>query len=320
MSRATPAILSADSLPAERLRTRQNAWKARLELAKPGITRMVTITAIGGFALRAATDATAPATAYILPLIGCALGVALASAGGNALNMWLEAALDKKMARTADRPIPSGRLSANAAFWFGAWTTLIGSAIVALTGNATAGALTLISAALYVLIYTPLKTKTPWSTLVGAVPGALPPLIGAAAASDSFAGYSVLIDPIGVALFGLMMVWQLPHFMAIAMMYRDDYAAAGMKMLPVLESEAAPRTRFVTRVTAIMLIPASAWPAFATDLLGWPYAAIAIVSSIAFAVLAFRSTEPRRVFLASIAHLPILMLAMVAESALRFLL
>lgn len=322
MSRANHAVIAADTLPADRLPSRAAVASACLELAKPGITRLVTITAVGGFALRAATDAATPAIAYIVPLLGCALGVALASAGGNALNMWHEAALDARMNRTAGRPLPTGRLRGSTAFAFGVWTTLAGTLLVAVTGSAIAGALTLLSAALYVLVYTPLKVRTPWSTLVGAVPGALPPLIGAAAAHPG-AGFGPVTDPIGLSLFGLMVVWQLPHFMAIATMHRDDYAAAGMRMLPVVAPDGRS-TRLVTRLTAVLLIPAAAAPALATPLLGWPYAAIAVSTSAAFAAMTFgltpRRATPKSVFLASIAHLPLLMLAMVAESVARTLL
>jgi len=319
MSRATQVIIPADAFPADRLPSRSRAVAACIELAKPGITRLVTITAIGGFALRAATDASTPAIAYVVPLLGCALGVALASAGGNALNMWFEARLDARMVRTAGRPLPTGRLRASTAFAFGLWTTLIGTLIVAITGSPIAGALTLLSVALYVLVYTPSKVRTPWSTLIGAVPGALPPLIGAAAAAGPQSGFAAMTDPIGLSLFALMVVWQLPHFMAIATMHRDDYAAAGMRMLPVV-APSGRSTRFVTRLTALVLIAAAAAPALTTPLLGWPYALFAILTSAAFAALAFRLGKPKAIFLASIAHLPLLMLAMVAESAARGLL
>lgn len=316
MSRQTTAI-PVDAAAAETLRrAERSTW---LELAKPGITRLVTLTAAGGFALRVLTRPDLSWPNIAAPLTGVILGTAAASAGANALNMWYEADLDRLMNRTRLRPIPDGRVSRKSAFLFGTAASLIGVALLAALAGPLPAILTLLSVVLYVLAYTPLKTISPWCTLVGAVPGALPVLIGAAAASD-LPGFAPLFDPVGLALFTLMTIWQLPHFLAIALMYKDDYAAANMAMLPVVD-KTGKQTTFVTRFTALLFIPSAILPAFASPLLGWPYALIALLSSAAFAVLSWRvdkgRTAERTAFFASIAVLPLLMTAMVAEAGIR---
>ncbi|MEL6330278.1 MAG: heme o synthase [Planctomycetota bacterium] len=318
MTRTSPITIRAVT-EAERDAAASNAW---IELAKPGITRLVALTAAGGFALRAASTPGEGLLAQLLPFIGCVAGVALASAGGNALNQWYEADIDRAMPRTRRRPIPSGRVSPAGAFKFGVATSIAGVLAMLAAAGPVAAALTLASVALYVLIYTPWKRWSWTCTLVGAIPGALPPMIGVVAASRS-SGFEPLLDPLGLTLFGLLFVWQLPHFLAIAAMYKDDYAAGGIKVLPTVAGLRINHTAMVA--TAALLVPAAVAPAFSTDLLGWPYAVFAALTTIAF-VFACSRANPKRdarkawrtVFFGSIIHLPLLIGAAVIESAIRF--
>ena len=296
---------------------------ALIETTKPGITRLVAFTSLVGFVLVSmATDATI--VQLIITGLACSVGTALASAGACSLNMWMEAPLDAKMGRTQKRAIPTGRLLPKTALLWGCGLVLAGVVILlAMTGPAPA-LLALLSAALYIFAYTPLKTRTQWCTVVGTVPGALPTLIGAAAgaglAGQSWTGLSTWTEPAGLALFALLAVWQLPHFYALAWMYRKDYAAAGMRMIAVVDPTGRS-TRHATVATAALLVPAAVSPALASDLIGWPYAVIAAVTSLAFFWLTIRllreksDAAARRVFFGSIIHLPLLMIALVVEAA-----
>ncbi|MGP1273742.1 MAG: heme o synthase [Phycisphaerales bacterium] len=322
----TRSVPTAVAIPSDDARaTARSAVSALIEATKPGITRLVTITAAVGYALTLLVTGRELTLALLLPAFGMVLGVALAAGGANALNMWFEGGLDGQMDRTADRPIPSGRLTPKAVLLWGLLLSAIGVLLIAVTSNPAAAFLTLLSVASYVLVYTPLKTMTPWCTLVGAFPGALPPLIGSAAASTA-SGFAPMFEPVGLALFVLMVVWQIPHFLAIAWMYAGDYAKAGMRMLPVVDPTHRLTPR-VTLMTATLLVPATFAPLVVSrGAIGTPYLLIASISGVLFALLALRlvakPTRPnaRAVFFASILHLPLLMVAMTAEAAIRTLL
>lgn len=192
---------------------------AVIELAKPRITFMVLITTAVGLWL--APGLHSPA------LIACALvGTTLVVAGANALNMFLERDVDALMSRTRNRPLPSGRLPAEAALAFGVATSAVAIPLLSFGVNPLTGALGAISLIIYVLAYTPLKRKSTAALLVGAVPGAMPPLMGWTAVTGR-------LDAAGVALFLILFVWQLPHFIAISLFRADEYKAAGLKIIPV---------------------------------------------------------------------------------------
>lgn len=305
-----------------RLRQRSGTLSALIETTKPGITRLVAFTALTGYAL-VSLPLTQPDTREIARALAAAIGTALAAAGANALNMWLESHLDRRMPRTLRRPIPSDRLSPRAVARWGTTLVLAGVGLLLLVTGPAPALLALASAALYLFFYTPLKTRTPWCTVVGALPGALPTLIGAAAASAK-PGAQVMLEPAGLALFALLAVWQLPHFYALAWMYRHDYAAAGMRMITVTDPTGRDMRR-ATLATTLLLLPASIAPALASPLLGWPYALIAAAASIAFFILTIRLARApsdraaRLVFFASITHLPLLLIAAITEALLRSL-
>lgn len=306
------------------------ALAAVVECTKPGISRLVVVTSAVGFAAARFVEGPAAPSAWVAPLLSVVVGTWLAASGANALNTWMEADLDARMQRTAGRPIPSGRLRPRTVF---AWGLVLGlSGVLVLLGwsGAAPALVGLACIVSYVLVYTPMKTRTPWCTLVGAVPGALPPMIGAAAAAPSGPASGIL-NPMGVSLAALMLVWQIPHFMAIAQRYREDYRRAGMRMLPC-EDPQGRKTATVTCGTAALLLVASVVPLLTADgTLGWIYGVTAGVSGLAFLLLCLRMAGEtgedvdadrgaKRVFFASIAHLPLLLVALVVDGALGRLL
>ena len=305
------------------------AWlRACVEATKPGIARLVTITAGLGFAMTVLVNHVPLHTAVLLRGLACLAGVWLASSGANVLNQWWEAARDAKMRRTASRPLPSGRMTPPGAVMLGLALSVLGVALTAAAGGAGVGLLTLASVVVYLLIYTPLKPRTAWNTLIGAIPGALPPMIGAAtalwAAPESAAhAFVIPLSAIGTVLFAIMLVWQLPHFFAIAMLHADDYSVGGFRMLPAVDTTGrlTPTVIFITTLalvpTTLLAIPAS------RGLLAWPYALLATALGLWFTHAAWKLLRnpsrdgAKRVFLVSIAHLPLLALAMLTEASLR---
>ena len=196
----------------------------RLELAKPRITAMVVFTSLVGF-VTAGDDAIRGAA-----LAAALLGTGLVAAGAAVLNQVLERDTDALMERTRHRPLPAGRVTAVEAVAFGAAVTLAGDTLLFALCGPLPAAVAFATWASYLFVYTPLKRRTPLATLVGAVPGALPPVIGWTARTGS-------LDQGAFILFAILFLWQVPHFLAIAWMYRDDYAKGGFPMLPVLDRE-----------------------------------------------------------------------------------
>jgi len=194
-----------------------------LALTKPEVNFLIVIATFTGFYLGY------PGDLHNFPLermLNVLCGTLLVASGAGTLNQYLEHGFDAQMRRTSRRPIAAGRLHPRAAAWFGISLSIVGSVYLLATVNALASALAVFTAATYLLIYTPLKRKTPLCTLAGAVPGAMPPLIGWAAASGSIVSGKAWI------LYAVLFLWQFPHFMAIAWMYRDDYARAGYLIFP----------------------------------------------------------------------------------------
>src|SRR5438552_14732130 len=164
------------------------------------------------------------------PLVSTLIGTLLLASGTSTLNQFMERRYDAQMRRTANRPLVSGRLNAREAFWFGIVLSVAGGLYLALAVNTLAAGLASSTLLSYLLVYTPLKRKTPLCTALGAIPGAMPTLIGWASASANIGGQAWL-------LFAILFLWQFPHFLAIALMYRDDYARAGFHMLPAFDTE-----------------------------------------------------------------------------------
>ncbi|HEB53804.1 MAG TPA: protoheme IX farnesyltransferase [bacterium] len=255
-------------------------------------------------------------------LIYTTIGTFLASCGAAALNMYRERHLDPLMERTQKRPLPSGRLSPRSVLVFGALTSivgvlmvLIGAAPLAADGsrdpsqwNWTAGLLCAAIVASYVLVYTPMKTRTPLNTLVGAIPGGLPPVVGHAAVVGELALPQLV-------LFAILFCWQIPHFLAIAWRYREDYARAGMRMLPVVDPS-GHRTAITMLLYVGGLGIASLVP-YVTRMAGDRYVIVAILLDVLFCVptlfAAFtrRDSAMRMTFLVSIFYLPLLLTTMV---------
>jgi protoheme IX farnesyltransferase len=267
-----------------------------VDLTKPRITLMVMLTAMVGFVV-ASSDVRAVA------LLAMAAGTGLVAAGASALNMVLERHTDARMLRTRLRPLPAGRVRPGEALGFGLALTALGLLMLHWLSGPLAMAVALATWASYLFGYTPLKTVTSLSTVVGAFPGALPPVIGWAAARGS-------IDAGALVLFAILFLWQIPHFLAIAWIYRDDYAQGGLPMLPVLDPAGHLTGRqAVSHSLALLFV--SVAPS-AAGMAGSVYLAGAVVLGMALTVVALMAAvarshvAARRLFLASVIYLPLL--------------
>ena len=275
-----------------------------LSLTKPRLNTLVLITSAAAYYL--ADGQRLP----LLHLVHTMIGTALVAGGASALNQHWERETDRLMRRTRLRPLPDARVHPHEAMWFGIALAVIGLAQLAWFVNpltAIIAGLTLFS---YVLMYTPLKFKTSLSTLVGAIPGALPALIGWTAVTNSLSAG-------GWILFGIVFMWQMPHFLAIAWMFRDDYANAGIPLLPVSEPDGRSTGRQAVLYTAgllpISLLPMAVGMSTAYYLVGaLTLGAVLMVLSLEFA--ASRSMPAaRRLFYGTILYLPLLWIALLAD-------
>lgn len=274
------------------------------ELVKLRLSLLVLVVTAAGFCIGS------PATLDIPLLLHGVLGTALVAFGANALNQVMERKFDRLMPRTANRPVAAGRISPQEAAAFGIASGICGIVYLALLTNVLAAAIAALTIFLYLVAYTPLKRITCANTLVGALPGALPPVIGFAVASGSVTTPAWL-------LFAILYFWQLPHFFAIAWMYREDYRLGGYRMLSVVDPT-GQRTGRWTIATLIGLIGVSMLPLF-TAMVGMAYAIGAIVLGIGFLLPALRlaahRSQPaaRAVLLASLAYLPLLMMLLLLD-------
>jgi protoheme IX farnesyltransferase len=268
-----------------------------IELTKPSIVWLILMSTVVAFYL--ASDG---ALAYWL-LLHTVVGPGLLAAGSGALNQWLEREADGKMRRTENRPLPAGRLAVNPALWFGVSISLLGMIYLFALVNPLTALIGLLTLASYLFLYTPLKSRTWLSTLVGAFPGAAPPLIGWAAVRNDLSWESW-------ALFAILFLWQFPHFYAIAWMYQEDYARAGILMLPVVEPDGASTARQIVAYAAL-LVPVSLAPTW-LGLAGWVYFFGALAAGLAylfFGVLCARrktGVQARRLLQASVLYLPVI--------------
>ncbi len=275
-----------------------------VSLTKPRLNMLVLMTTLAGLYLASPAGVDGALLAHTL------VGTALVAGGAAALNQVWERRTDALMRRTSARPLPGGRLRTVEGAWFGVALSVAGLTQLAVAANVTAAVVaagTLIS---YVLVYTPLKRRTSLATLVGAIPGALPPVIGWSAVTG-------LISLPALVLFGIVFFWQMPHFLAIAWMYKDEYAHAGIPLLPVLEPDGR-RTGQQALIYTAGLWPVSLLPAV-IGLAGVPYMLVATVLGLLFVWLALRFARERTLanartlFLFSITYLPLLLAALVAD-------
>jgi protoheme IX farnesyltransferase len=274
------------------------------ELTKPRITFLVVITTLVGFYLGAEQEIP------VWLLIHTIAGTALVAAGASALNMYLERDLDALMRRTENRPLPGGRLSSSEALGFAVFISASGMLYLIAFVNLLTGVLSATTFLSYLFVYTPLKTRTWLSTLIGAVPGALPTVMGWSAVTGGVS-YGALV------LFGIVFLWQMPHFYAIGWMYREDYARAGFTMLPVLD-EGGQRTGRQSNVSIALLIAVTLLPVY-LGISGWFYLAAAVVLGIWFLGCGIRFSRTRdrqtakRLFIASVCYLPLLLTFLIAD-------
>jgi protoheme IX farnesyltransferase len=243
-------------------------------------------------------------------LLTTLIGTALIASGSAALNQWYERESDFKMRRTKTRPIPGGRMLANRALLFGWALAVAGFATLALGVNFLSGLLGLITLICYLFVYTPMKQRSSLSTVVGALPGAMPPMIGYAAASGELTSQAW-------ALFAILFVWQFPHFLAIAWMYKDDYSRAGIRMLPVVEPDGKSTSRQIVGY-ASTLIPVSLFPTL-LGMTGKIYVVGALLLGGWFLYVGVRvafdrtALRARQVLLASVIYLPLIYGLMVLD-------
>ena len=275
-----------------------------LELSKPRLVFMILVTAFAGFFLGAGEN-----TDYLL-LVPMLTGTALSAAGTLALNQLMERQVDGRMERTRRRPLPGGRVQPIEALLFGFVTVTLGLMVLAVEVDALSALITAFITTTYLLIYTPLKQKTSLCSVVGAVPGALPPLIG----------WAVAAGGLGVeawTLFGILFLWQISHNLAIAWLYRDDFARGGIKFLPVIDPEGLSTGRHVVGHSLALLV-VSLMPTM-LGLAGVLYFIVAISLGLSFLscsfILAIFRTEAaaRRLLMASLIYLPVLLLVMALD-------
>jgi heme o synthase len=273
-------------------------------LAKPRLNLLVVVSAVAGYVM-ASGD-----TRDVWRLLCLVAGTGFVAGGASAFNQIIEREPDGLMLRTRLRPMPDGRLPARDAWIFGAVLTVAGLAILALGANLLSATVAFATMASYAVVYTPLKRRSSYSTVIGAIPGALPPVIGWAAALDELSQGAWV-------LFGIVFLWQLPHFLAIAWIYREDYARAGFPMLPVIEPDGRSTARHAV-IYSLALVPLSLAPSL-IGMTGPIYFAGALVLSLLFAGLAlkFATTrsipDARRLFFGSITYLPLLWILMIAD-------
>ena len=280
------------------------AWKHRLSdyytLTKPEVNLLILMTTSAGYALASHSPL------HVLGLVNTLLGTLLVASGTATLNQWMERVWDGRMRRTASRPVPSGRMAANEALGFGLLLSILGGLFLAFTVNLVAAALAMVTLLSYLLIYTPLKRKTPLCTLLGAFPGAMPTLIG-------WAGASGRIDPQAWFLFAILFLWQFPHFLAIALMYREDYAQAGYKMLPAFDREARFTRAEILGLTVVLIVTTL----LPVERLGASYGVAMVLAGVFLLYYVGKLTRSASVTLASklvhasVIYLPVVLAALV---------
>lgn len=274
------------------------------ELTKPRMNLLVVATTMVGYYVAARGQADWGRVLYTL------IGTALTAAGASVLNQYAERKFDALMARTARRPLPGNRMRPTDALLFGVVLSVVGMAVLDLLVNPLTALLGAFTLATYVFLYTPAKRFTPLCTLIGAVPGAIPPVMG-------FTAVEGRITAPAIALFAILFFWQMPHFWAIAILYREDYARGGFRMLPVVDERLQSTGRQIV-LYAMALVPISLSPAL-LGMDGLTYFVAALLLGIGFCGFAVRCAASRRrgdarqLFVASIVYLPALLAAMMID-------
>lgn len=284
--------------------TRSVRYVDLYELSKPRLTYLVLFTVVASGVLATLIGDTPITASPFLGLLHCVIGVGLCSAGAAALNQYLEREFDARMERTKDRPLPAGRMSPGQVLLFGVSLTIVGVLYLQFLVHASAAFLAALTVAIYVFAYTPLKRHSSLNTIVGAIVGALPPMIGWVAMTGSLDGGAWM-------LFAILFTWQMPHFLAIAWYYREDYGRAGMQMLPVVDHGGGITMRQIMSYS-LLLLPVSLLPAqqgLAGDLYGCTALVLSLVfCAFALALMLSRSNpSARRLFLYSLFYLPSLL-------------
>jgi heme o synthase len=274
------------------------------ELTKPRMNFLVVVTTMVGYYMAAQGLADWAKLVYTL------IGTAMTAAGSSVLNQFIERGFDGQMRRTANRPLPAGRIRPIEALAFGIGLSIGGVGMLALFVNGLTAMLGALTLALYVFIYTPAKRRTTLCTIIGAIPGAIPAMMGFTAVQGS-------ITPQAMTLFAILFIWQMPHFLAIAILYRDDYARGGFLMLPVVDQDLSMTGRQIV-LYSLCLIPVSLMPAL-LGMAGTVYFIAALLLGIAFCgfgLICARSklrSDARQLFIASIIYLPALLAAMMID-------
>jgi protoheme IX farnesyltransferase len=294
----------APPLAADYVRSARPATlRALIALTKPQLAFMSVLTAMVAY------GAARPAAGFALATL---VGTTLAAAGALSLNQWWERRADALMLRTQGRPLPQGLVTPDAALGWSTALSILGIGLLAMAVNVPAAVIAALTILLYGLVYTPLKRRTRWATELGAISGALPPLLGNAAAGDLWAAP-------GTALAALLLCWQMPHFFAIGWRHRADYRAAGFKLLPVIDAT-GQKTAAWTLFYAVLLVPVSLAP-WVLGHLGTIYGLTATVAGGIFLVCAWqfktasgnRDACARRLFFASIVYLPVVIIALAID-------
>src|SRR5437868_9420677 len=269
-----------------------------LSLTKPRMNLLVLATTAVGYYMAI------PRLTSWLPLIHLLLGTGMTAAAASVLNQYIEREHDRLMPRTRTRPLPACRIAAIEALSLGVVLAITGTLYLAFAVNILTAALGLFTLLSYILLYTPLKRITSLNTVIGAIPGAIPPVMG-------FTAVDGALSPMAISLFGILFLWQMPHFLAIAILYRNDYAAGGFKMLPVLDKDLSVTSRQIL-LYSLALVPVTLLPV-ALNMAGAAYFCTATLLGMAFFtfginIAATKSRQDaKRLFVASIIYLPILL-------------
>ena len=269
-----------------------------VSLTKPRMNVLVLATTAVGYYMAL------PRWSGWMPLLHLLLGTGMTAAAASVLNQFIEREHDRLMPRTRNRPLPACRIAASEALFLGIFLSITGTLYLALTVNVLTAALGLFTLLSYIFLYTPLKRITSLNTVVGAIPGAIPPVMG-------FTAVDGALSPMAMSLFGILFIWQMPHFLAIAILYKNDYAAGGFKMLPVIDRDLSVTSRQIL-LYSLALVPVTFLPVV-LDMAGAAYFCTATLLGLAFFtfginVAATKSRDDaKRLFFASIIYLPILL-------------
>ena len=283
-------------------------FKHFYELTKPRLSFLSVFSALVAYGIAPKTAVASTGLGGLAYALLVAVGIALCAGGAAVLNQWLEYPLDHLMQRTKDRPIPAEKVSPKQALIFGLGLSALGLGLLLWVSSVLTFVLALLTLVTYLLIYTPLKKVSPINTLVGAIPGALPPLIGWSAAEGT-------ISTLGWLIFAILFFWQMPHFYALAWLYKEDYAAAGFQMLPVKD----PNGFLVAQRSIVytVLLAIATFLVVAFGFASWVYLLVVIALNLYLGVRAYCFLAPenkmgnaQKLFIASILYLPVLLIVL----------